>query len=265
MTMLLRSLVLSLALSTCACQTKDAPRSVSDPKRVLVYTVSAGFEHDVVRRASADELSLVERTMVALGQSSGMFTAVPTRSAADFTAENLATFDAVLFYTTGELSLSSAERRALLDFVRAGRGFVGVHSATDTLYELPEYGEMIGAYFDGHPWHERVRVMVEDATDPSTRHLGTSFTIEDEIYQFRAPYDRAQLHVLLRLDADAVDTRKDGVHRTDRDFAIAWRKDFGAGRVFYTSLGHRPEVWADERFRRHLVGGVLWAAGAATR
>lgn len=251
-----------LFVSVLASPATSAPRAVVAPKRVLVYTVSAGFEHDVVKRAKPEELSLVERTLVELGRTSGAFEAFPSRDAADFMPEKLAGFDALFFYTTGELPLSDVQRRALFDFVRAGKGFVGAHCATDTFYAVPEYGEMIGAYFDGHPWHEKVRVLVDDASDASTKHLGSAFEIEDEIYQFKAPYDRARLHVLLHLDPDAIDAKKDGVRRTDRDFAIAWRKSFGKGRVFYTALGHRPEVWADERFRRHVVGGVMWAATA---
>jgi hypothetical protein len=229
------------------------------PQRVLVYTVSAGFEHDVVKRPAPDQLSLVERELVALGRESGRFEAVPSRDSAEFDPERLARYGAVLFYTTGELPLSPERQRALLDFVKNGKGFVGVHSATDTFYALPEYGEMVGGYFDGHPWHEKVRVTVEDREHAATRHLAPSFEITDEIYQQKAPYDRAKLHVLLSLDVTSIDITKPGVNRKDRDFAIAWTRDVGRGRMFYTALGHRPEVWADPRFRSHLTGGIRWA------
>ncbi len=227
--------------------------------RVLVYTVSAGFEHDVVRRPAPDQLSLVERALVEIGRESGRFEAVPTRDAAQFDPERLAGYGAVFFYTTGDLPLSEARRAALFEFVRRGKGFVGAHSATDTFYSVPEYGRLVGGYFDGHPWHEAVRVRVEDRDHLATRHLGASFGITDEIYQFRSPYDRRKLRVLLSLDVASVDARRPGVNRTDGDFALAWTHDFGDGRVFYTALGHRPEVWADARFRRHLAGGVRWA------
>jgi len=235
--------------------------------RVLVYTLSAGFEHDVVKRAKPDELSLVEQALVDLGRASGAFEAVPTRDASEFDPEKLARYDLVVFYTTGELPLTEAQCRSLLDFVKNGGAFAGVHCATDTFYAVPEYGEMVGAYFDGHPWHEKVRVKVEDREHVATKHLGESFEITDEIYQFKAPYERSKLHVLTSLDTTNLDTKRDGVHRTDGDFATSWTKDFGRGRVFYTGLGHRPEVWKDERFLRMLVGGFRWAmrdAGTAT-
>ncbi len=228
------------------------------PHRLLVYTLSAGFEHDVVKRPAPAELSLVERALVEMG-SDARFEAVPTRDAAEFESARLARYDAVLFCTTGELPLSAEQRAAFLDFVARGKGFVGVHCATDTFYQWPEYGALVGAYFDGHPWHEKVRVRVEDRTHPATRLLDASFDIVDEIYQFRAPYDRSRLHVLMSLDPDAVDLAKPGVNRKDRDFALSWTHAQGAGRVFYTALGHRPEVWSDPRFLAHLRGGIQWA------
>ena len=108
----------------------------------------------------------------------------------EITPENLKHFDAVFFYTTGELPLSDTQKDGLLSFVRSGKGFGGSHSATDTFYGWKDYGELIGAYFDGHPWHTKVNVIVEDKTHPATKHLGDSFTITDEIYQFRTPFDR---------------------------------------------------------------------------
>jgi putative membrane-bound dehydrogenase-like protein len=229
------------------------------PRRVLVYTVSAGFEHEVVKREKPEELSLVERTLVDLGKKTGRFEAVVTRDEHDFTPEKLAKIDLVFFYTTGELPLSKDEREALLDFVKKGGAFAGAHCAADTFYKVPEYGEMIGAYFDGHPWHQEIRVKVEDRENPATKHLGEGFKVTDEIYQYKAPYDRKKLHVLLSLDTSSVDLKVDAVHRKDGDFALAWCKDYGKGRVFYTALGHRPELWKDERFLGLLDGGFRWA------
>lgn len=250
---------LPIALALAADTQRDTP------KRVLVYTVSAGYEHEVVRRAQPDEPSLVERVLLRRARESRWFDVVLSRDAHDFTRANLATFDAVLFYTTGDLPFSADEQRALFEFVNKGHGFVGVHSATDTFPNIPEYAEFVGARFDGHPWHELVGVRVADPTSPATRHLGTSFQILDEIYQFGAPYDRANLHVLLELETTPELLARPGVNRTDGDFALAWCKDAGAGRVFYTALGHRAEVWEDERFLRHLEGGIAWAVRTEPR
>jgi len=137
---------------------------------------------------------------------------------------------------------------------------VGIHSATDTFYKWPEYGDLIGGYFDQHPWHQQVTIKVEDQRHPATDHLGRTFTITDEIYQFK-DFSRTRVHVLLSLDAASVDLNKPAVHRADRDFAIAWSRTYGKGRVFYTALGHRPEVWQDERFQQHLLGAIRWVMG----
>jgi uncharacterized protein len=255
-------LVLLIALAAPV----QAQESAAPPKkRVLVYTVSAGYEHDVVKRAKPGEPSLVERTLVGLGRERKWFECVLSRDAKDFTRASLATFDLVFFYTTGELPLSDEGKKALLDFVKDGKAFAGAHCATDTFYQLPEYGQMIGGYFDGHPWHEKVVMRVEDREHASTRHLGASWELVDEIYQFKAPYDRSKLHVLLSLDPAKNDLKKNGVNRTDGDFANAWCKEVGKGRLFYTALGHRPEVWADPSFLKHVEGGFAWAMRAEER
>ncbi len=234
-------------------------------KRVLVYTVSAGYEHEVAHRMRRDELSIVEKALVDLGRTSGAFEVVPTRDAAAFEAQNLAKFDAVFFYTTGDLPLSDLQRAALFAYVEGGGGFAGAHCATDTFPSVPEYGEMIGARFDGHPWHEKVGVVVEDTSHVATRHLGMRFELSDEIYQFTTPFDRARMHVLLSLDTASVDLAKEGVHRADRDFALCWTKPVGKGRVFYTALGHEPALWKDERFLKLLAGGLRWSMRAEER
>ena len=251
-----------MILALAACALAAAPPAAPPAKRVLVYTVSAGYEHDVVKRAKPDELSVVEKAIFDLGTRSGHFEAVPTRDAASFSAESLAKFDLVFFYTSGELPLSEEQRKALFAFVKGGKGFAGAHCASDTFYKVPEYGEMVGAYFDGHPWVQEVRIKVEDGKHPATAHLGASFSIADEIYQYKEPYDRKKLHVLLSLDTTSVDVAKPEVHRKDGDFALAWCRDYDKGRVFYTALGHRPEVWKDERFLAHLDGGFRWAMRA---
>jgi len=254
-----------LALALAGPLALQAPAPAPPPKRVLVYTHSAGFEHEVVKRPKPEELSLVERTLLQRGRERGWFEAVVTRDAGRFSRAGLADIDLVFFYTSGELPWSEAQRAALFEFVASGKGFAGAHPASDTFHAVPEYGRLVGGYFDNHPWHEKVQVEVEVRDHPATRHLGASFEIVDEIYQFKAPWQRQGLRVLLRLDPRAVDLKREGVHRTDRDFALAWCRDHERGRVFYTALGHRPEVWADERFLKHLEGGMAWASRAEER
>lgn len=249
------ALILGLTATNSAAAAGTEPQG---KKRLLVVTESRGFRHGCVTR-KGDELSLVEKTLTEMGNKSGVFEAVCTQDSRNaITAENLKKFDAVFFYTTGDLPLSDTQKADLLSFIRSGKGFAGSHSATDTFYGWPEYGKLIGGYFDGHPWHQLVTVAVEDTKHPATRHLGKSFTITDEIYQFRAPYDRGRLHILLRLDMGSV---KNPGKRTDRDNALAWTHEYGKGRVFYTALGHRDEVWKDERFQKHMLGGLCYVFG----
>jgi type 1 glutamine amidotransferase len=250
-------LVVAAALTWIVTATPAAPA----PPRLLMVTYSGAYQHDVVRREPPDRLSLAERAVVELGRQSGAFDVVHLYSRSDLerlSADAFAGVGAVLFFTTGSLPLRPEVRRALFHFVHRGGGFVGVHSATDTWYEVPEYGELVGGYFDGHPWHERVRIVVEDSSHPSTQGLGRGFEITDEIYQFRN-WSRAKVHVLLRLDPRSVDIGKG--KRADHDYALSWVGSHGRGRVFYTALGHGREVWGDERFRRHLLEGIRWAIG----
>ncbi len=227
--------------------------------RVLMVTHSAGFEHDVVRRPEGRGPSTAERVITDLGRHSGRFevTPVSTREElARLTVSSIRAHQALLFFTAGELPVEPAVRRAIFEHVRNGAGFVGVHSATDTWYAIAEYHELLGGTFDGHPWHGRVTVLVEERAHPATRHLGAAFEISDEIYQFR-DWSRAQVHVLLRLDPRSVDVGRG--KRADHDYALAWSRRHGRGRVVYTALGHEPAVWADERFRAHLLGAIEWA------
>ena len=218
-------------------------------KRILYLMHSAGYRHDV--------LPLSRTILSEIAVQSGMFEITATEDVAEFTIENLRRYAAVVFFTTGELPMSDAQKAALLDFVRSGHGFLGLHSATDTFYAWPDYLKLIGGYFDGHPWHQDVTVKVEDNHHPATRHLERSFKIKDEIYQMKN-FSRGRVNVLLSLDATSVDLTLPTVHRTDKDFALAWYRDYGKGRAFYTALGHRPEVWQDERFQKHLIGALRW-------
>ncbi len=219
-------------------------------RKILYVTHSAGFKHAV--------LPLSHDVLKEIGERSGLFEVTATDDLTSITIEGLKPYGAIVFYTTGELPITDEQKAALLNFIKSGKAFVGIHSATDTFYKWAEYGEMIGGYFDQHPWHQEVSVKVEDQKHPATRHLGQSFKITDEIYQFKN-WDRAKVHVLLSLDPGSVDLTKPAVHRTDKDFALAWCREYGRGRVFYIALGHRAEVWKDERFQQLLIGALRWA------
>ncbi|MGD0697294.1 MAG: ThuA domain-containing protein [Terriglobia bacterium] len=222
--------------------------------RLLYLTLSVGFHHDVVPFST----EIVKQ----IGEKSGAFETTVTPDVSPFTAENLKQYDAVMFYTTGELPMTDAQKKALVDFVRAGHGFIGVHSATDTFYEWQDYGEMIGGYFNGHPWHQQVTIDVADPKSSLVSFLAPSFQVNDEIYQID-DFDPRTSHVLLRLDPSSVDLKKQGARPKWYGWPVAWTRTDGKGRVFYCSLGHEHDVWADPRFQQLMLNGIQWAMGVA--
>ncbi len=220
--------------------------------RLLYFTLSAGYKHASVAPSRA--------IVTEIGEKSGAFDTTVTKDVSVFTKQNLKKYNAVMFFTTGELPMTSAEKRAFIDFIRSGHGFIGVHSATDTFYLWKDYLEMIGGYFNGHPWHQKVTVDVVDPSNPIVSFLGKSFQIDDEIYQI-ADFQYKTTHVLLRLDPQSVDLQKPGVHFRFYGWPLAWTRRYGRGRVFYTALGHRIAVWNDPRYQRLLLNGIRWAMG----
>jgi type 1 glutamine amidotransferase len=177
-------------------------------------------------------------------------------------ARNLDYYDAVLFYTNGETNMSAAQKQDLLDFIaKDGKGFIGIHTAAATAYSWPEYGEMIGGFFDNHPWNiADAKVIVERPEFPAMKALKTGMTLKDEHYQMLpSPYSREKVDVLARIDPDSVDLTAPTVHRRDNDFPIAWIKPYGKGRVFYSGLGHTDAAWDDPRLQTMFVEAIKWA------
>lgn len=218
--------------------------------RILYFTHSAGYRHEVI--------PLSKTILAQLGNDSSAFEVAATEDTSEITTANLKRYAAVVFYTTGELPMSDAEKSALLEFVRSGHGFLGIHSAADTFYSWPDYLDLVGGYFNGHPWHQAVTIEVVDTGNPLVAFLGNSFRFEDEIYQI-SDFDYRGSHVLLRLDQSSVDLTKPGVHRRFYGWPLAWTRPFGQGRVFYTALGHEASVWQDPRYQRLLANAVLWS------
>ena len=240
------------------------PAQAQQPKKKKLLFIGEvkGFQHDSVSHAMA--------TIEKLGQQTGIWdtylrtdTQLVTKRKLEGNAKNLDYFDAVMFYTTGELDMNDEQKAALLSFVREdGKGFLGTHSATDTFYKWPEYGDLIGGYFNDHPWNQvHVQINVEDRTFPATRHFPPRFEIYDEIYQFKEPYSRDKVRVLMSVDPSSVDLTNKRVHRTDKDFAVTWVRQYGKGRVFYSSLGHREEVWDRPDIQQMWTEAVKWAMG----
>jgi type 1 glutamine amidotransferase len=254
---------------------KQARVKPSHPRKVLVFTRCTGFYHS--------SIPLAARAVKALGQTTGAFDVEISEDPAVFEAEILKSFDAVVFdNTTGDWLLPDKEtwagmskedqnkartvadrrRKNLLDFVNSGKGIVGIHAATDSQYDWPEFGKLIGGYFDGHPWHEPVGVRIDEPNHPLCKAFAVQgFTITDEIYQFRDPYSRKMLRVLLSLDPDKTDMTKKRIKRTDGDFAVAWIQEVGKGRVYYNSLGHDHEIFWNPQVLACYLDGIQYALG----
>jgi type 1 glutamine amidotransferase len=233
---------LALAASLACCRARpDA--------RVVFLTESAGFRHEVVARAAPGELSLAERALVRAAGS--RFEVVATQDSAAVGRE-LDDVDALVLYTTGDLAL---DPDALVAWVRDGGALVGVHSASDTFRESEAFVAMLGGRFERHPWHQEVAVLVRERDHPATAHLPESFRVTDEIYELDSLRTES-VRVLLELDPRSVDLE---LGDPERVHPLAWARDLGRGRVFYTALGHRAELWEDERFLRHVLGGIAWA------
>jgi type 1 glutamine amidotransferase len=218
------------------------PHVTDERPRIVIVTATAGFRH------SSIELGEETLASIAMAQNAEVtFARTEDEVAARLTPGELEAVSAVVFLnTTGELPASAA--RALVDWVRAGGTFVGIHSASDTWHDDPDYLEMLGAEFDHHPPDANGEVTVEDFAHPSTASLTSPYVLFEELYAFRR-YDPANVHLLLSL------RREPGAVLEP----LAWEKRWGRGRVLYTALGHREDVWSSEWFQRHLAGIVTWA------
>ena len=248
----------AIAVIFCGLLSSQPPKR----KKLLAIGEVKGYQHDSVSHG----LATIER----LGQESGLFDTyirtdgelITKKKLEAGNAKNLDYFDAVLFYTTGELDLDAQQKADLLSFVHDdGKGFIGAHSAIDTFYKWPEYGDMTGGYFDEHPWGQfDAPVIVEDPSFPAMKGFAPTFVIKDEIYQAKA-FSRDKVRVLARLDPDKIDLKNPRVHRTDKDFAVAWAKNYGKGRVFYSTFGHRNEVWDTPSVQTMYLEAIKWTMG----
>lgn len=232
-------------------------------KHVLVIGETKGFEHDSVPDAMA--------AIFEMGQQSGLWdttirtdTELLTKKKLDRNAKNLDYFDAIVFAsTTGELDMDDSQKADMMSAIKEdGKGFVGIHAALDTNYKWPEYGEMIGGWFDQHPWMTfNAPIINEDPSFPAVSHFPHEFVKYDEIYQPKE-WSRDKVHVLLSLNPSKLNYENNPrVHRTDHDFAVAWSKSYGKGRVFYSTLGHTEEAWSDPDIRKMYFEAIKWVLG----
>lgn len=246
-------IALCVALGSALMAQSNSPK-----KKLLVIGDEKGFRHEAISHAMA--------TIEHLGRETGLWdtqirtdTEALTKKKLEYNAKNLNDFDAVLFYTGGTLAMDDQQKADFLSFIHDdGKGFIGVHSATITFTQWPEYGNMIGGYFDQHPWGTfEAPIVVEDTAFPGMKQWPKSFTLKDEIYQMKM-FSRENLRVLMRLDAAKLDLNNKLVHRTDQDFAVSWAKMYGKGRVFYTTLGHVENNWDKPEMQTMFIEAIKW-------
>ncbi|MFE6820120.1 ThuA domain-containing protein [Streptomyces sp. NPDC057677] len=235
---------------TPASSTAETPApaaAAADPAyKILVFSRTAGFRH-----SSIDDGITALRDLGAANN----FTVDATEDAQRFTVDNLAPYKAVVFLSTTGDVLDGAQQTAFEQYIRSGGGYVGIHAAADTEYDWAFYGGLAGALFHSHPAVQSAKVKVEDRAHDATAHLGTDWQRTDEWYNYRTN-PRTSARVLASLDESSYS----GGNMAG-DHPIAWCKDYQGGRAFYTGGGHTDESYAEPAFRRHLLGGIRWAAG----
>ena len=214
--------------------------------RVLVFSETAAFRHGSipVGRAAIQQLGAQNGFQVDL-----------TEDSSQFNDANLAQYDAVVWLSTTGDVLTDEQQAAFERYIQGGGGFAGIHSASDTEYDWPWYGGLVGAWFESHPRVQSAVIDVSDAAHPSTRMLPERWERRDEWYDFRRnPGD--DVTVLLRLDEESY---RGG--EMDGDHPIAWCHEYDGGRAWYTGGGHTRASFREPLFRRHVLGGIRWAMG----
>jgi uncharacterized protein len=254
-------------------------------KSVLVFTKSAGFEHEVVKRIGGKP-SLVDDTVTALGDKHGFQVGV-SKDGRIFDDKQFHAYSAVIFFTTGNLTtlgtdgkppMSPEGKQKLLEAIRKGMGFVGVHAAADTFHPLPDpedrsnryvahgeqqdpYLKMLGGEFIIHGSEPRLQdanLIVNDPMFPGLEGVNSPVSFKEEWYSLKD--FQSDLHAILTLDTHGMK----GACYQRAPYPVAWARMYGGGRVFYTAIGDRPENWKNEFFLNLLGGGIRWAIGDAS-
>lgn len=277
----------SLTILTAA---PEPPAQASGRKQLLVLTHPGLYKHTSLGPAEAAVTELGKTGGFDVTSLEGYKQESASLDLKILTPEYLAKFDGIMLMTNGNLPLTDAQKQALVDFVRNGKGIAGFHCATLTLYNYPQFGEMLGGYYlrsivPTNRIAQKTSVLkVEDQKHPATKMLGPSWTLSEEFYEFgttvwdaskpnenvsqvgRLPipiaFTRDRVHVLLSLDTEKTDVSDLAQIKKGGDYPQAWSREFGKGRIFYTTLGHRDDIWTnDQMFRAHALGGIRYALG----
>jgi type 1 glutamine amidotransferase len=235
------------------------------PRRLLVLDQATGFYHT--------SIPYWNKALEIMGEKTGAFRVTLAHDVSALSAENLKDFDAICFNNTVTLPLSPDRTpelcKSLMDFVKGGKGVVGIHAATDTFYTRyvwPEGQEMWGGKFTGHPWtagRTEWAIKIDEPNHPlMAPFAGKGFKLVDEIYRTEPPlYSRSKQRVLMSLDMSDPTTKARSQKPSDADTGISWIKDFGEGRVFYCSLGHVHDVTWTTPILEHYLRGIQFALG----
>jgi type 1 glutamine amidotransferase len=249
----------------------SASLPAAKPKRVMMFTKSSGYEHSVIHREGG-KLGLAEQIVTDLGAQHG-FEVLATKDGRVFSSDDLPHFDAFYFHTTGDLTTEGTDKnppmtpegkQRFLALIHDGKGFCGTHCAADTFdtsgdrfdpkpQPLDPYLQMLGAEFLAHDAQQKARLIVADKSFPGIQPLGDGMDVMEEWYPFRD--FQPDLHVLTILETSGMQ----GPHYQRPAYPNSWARMHGEGRVFYTGLGHREDVWGAAWFQSFLVGGISWA------
>ncbi|MDR2275108.1 MAG: ThuA domain-containing protein [Sphingobacterium sp.] len=214
---------------------------VSAQKKVLIFSKTQGFRHSSIEKGAQVLKQLLDKEKIGSDHS---------EDAALFTDQGLKKYDAVIFLSTTGNILDDTQKDAFVRYIQSGKGFVGIHAATDTEFDWPWYNGLVGAYFASHPAVQKAKIDVLDRKHAATKHLEPIWWHKDEWYNFKDVKDGLQ--VLMNLDEKSYNGGKMGAHHP-----ISWSQNYDGGKVFYTGLGHTEESYDEPEFQKHLIGGVL--------
>jgi len=252
-----------------------APKS---PRRVLIWNTP--FMDKCPHKGYC--VPQAEYAMKLLGERTGAFVPIVSDDVSMYLPENLNRFDAIIFNNSNGLWIRPTEkdmskfkaygsdqdqvekllRRSLLDWVSRGGGIVAYHHAVGGNTHWDEFQDLLGMRYWGHPWNEEVAIKLDEPDHPLLAAFeGRDFRLAEEIFQFREPYSREKLRVLMSLDVGKTNMSVPWVHRTDNDFGLAWVKQHGKGRIFYCAIGHRTEHWWNPTILRFYLDGIQFATG----
>lgn len=229
----------------------------ANKRRLLVFSLTTDDTHDSIPWG--------ETAFRLMGEVTGAYEATLSRDLDAFEPANLSRFDAILLNNaSGELFTSPSVQQALTDFVKSGKGLAGIHGAAACSVSWPGFGDLLGAYLDGHPGGavSRIRVKADDPAHPLAKAFGgDGFDIMEAIPLFKDPFSRHKVRVLASLDTEKRAADGPADRRADGDYPVSWVRTFGKGRVFYCALGHSRHVFHDPRVLKHYLDGIQFVLG----